>query len=170
MIPTANKHPNSLLWPLRKGSDNLTHHIFPSYLKLHLPKPRTTDTQMSCYHSSELLWDHTLHSPIPCFCGCAIYLEGISPLPSLVQNLLPPKSSPLQFLKKKSNCTPTWIFSHTAFLRQILPCMTFICVPLTELLGLSFWRARTASYPPLCSPQLQSTYSEWNIWIFNVGA
>lgn len=87
MIHTANKHPTSLAWHLRKGTNNLTHCILLILSQVTLSTP---DTRILCYHWSELLWDHILHSPIHGFCWCALYLESTSPLSSLVQNLLLP--------------------------------------------------------------------------------
>lgn len=61
---------------------------------------------MACSHLSELLWDRTLHSPIPCFCRCALYLEGISPLSSLVQNLVPPSRVPYNSSSRRVTASP----------------------------------------------------------------
>lgn len=130
-----------------QGSDTLTHHILPSYLELHPPHPSHRRYTYVMLPLSELLWHHILHSPIPCFCRCALYLEGTPPIVPCPKSYFKP--SPLQFLKQKSNCTPTWILSRTAFLRQISPLYDiYLCTCLTELRPAS-GRTRTASYPPV---------------------
>lgn len=133
--PHCQQTPKFLtLWSLRKAQilwPTIYSHLISSYTS---PPPHRRHTYVML-PLSELLWHHILHSPIPVFADVLSTWRAlllIVPCPKSTSS----KPSPLQFLKQKSNCTPTSILSRTAFLRQISLYDIYLCTCLTELLGL----------------------------------
>lgn len=116
--PHCQQTPKFFTMILKKGLRYSDPPYTPILSRVTPPHPRTADTRMSCYH-----WVN-YSGIISCILLFPVFADVLSTWRALLLIVPCPKStsskpSPLQFLKQKSNCTPTWILSRTAFLRQI---------------------------------------------------